>query len=100
MHFPPVSDFSPNFEKLSNSVENFLNFTFSRKFSQFPSAKISHDSHRPQISNFPPYFPCFTTFPSVSRQLLFPPYFSKFPPVLEKFTCFLHTLCVFRFPLL
>jgi len=36
--------------------------------------------------------------PSVSRKLLFPPYFQKFPPVLEKFTCFLHTLCVFRLP--
>src|SRR6218665_494340 len=47
---------------------------------------------------FPPIFPIFSTYPSVSRKLLFPPYFQKFPPVLEKFTCFLHTLCVFRLP--
>src|SRR6218665_3812547 len=49
---------------------------------------------------FPPYFRCFSTFPPVSRKLLFPPYFDKFPPsVLHKFTCFLYTLRVFRFPL-
>ena len=33
MHFPPVSDFPPIFKKLSDSVENFLNFTFSGKIS-------------------------------------------------------------------
>src|SRR6218665_137924 len=30
---------------------------------------------------FPPYFPCFNTFPPVSRKLLFPPYFGKLPPL-------------------
>src|SRR6218665_3327312 len=45
-------------------------------------------------------FPCFSTFsrPPVSRKLLFPPTFLNFPSVLSKFTCFLHTFCVFRFP--
>src|SRR6218665_107075 len=38
--------------------------------------------------------------PSVSRKLFFPPYFYKFPPVLGKFTCFLHTLRVFSPPTL
>src|SRR6218665_925109 len=54
MHFPPVS-VSPIFDKFSDSVENFLNFTFSQKKFRFSSAKISDDlffSHRPQISNF------------------------------------------------
>ena len=47
---------------------------------------------------FPLCFPCFSTFPSpISQKLLFPSTFKNFP-VLEKFTCFLHTLCVFRFP--
>src|SRR6218665_1898310 len=57
-------------------------------------------SHRPQILNFPHIFAVSVHFPPVSRKLLFPPYFDKFPPpVLHKFTCFLHTLRVFRFPL-
>ena len=41
-------------------------------------------------------FPCFSTFPPVSRKLLFPPTFTN-SPVFVTFTCFLHTLCVFRF---
>jgi len=42
-------------------------------------------SHRPQIS---PYFPCFSTFPPVSRKLLFPPYFEKFPPLYKNSPAF------------
>src|SRR6218665_2308821 len=69
----------------------FKIFTFSRKMFRFSSAKISDD--------LSPHIPCLSTFPSVSRKLLFPPYFSKFlPSVSEKFTCILHTVCVFRFP--
>ena len=103
MHFPPVSDFPPIFEKFSDSEENFHNFTFSRKNSLFSSAEISDDllfSHRPQISNFPPIFPVSVHFPPVSRKLLFPPTLTNFPSVLDKFTYFLHTLRVFHFPLL
>ena len=36
--------------------------------------------------------------PPASRKLLFPPTFQHFPPVLQKFTYFLHAFCVFRFP--
>src|SRR6218665_1806564 len=43
---------------------------------------------------FPPYFSCFSTFPPVSGNFLFPPYFSKCPPVLEKFTCFTYFMCI------
>ena len=61
--FPPLFQISPSiFKKCSDSVENFLNFTFSRKISLFPSAKICDDlffSHRPQISNSPPHFRLF-----------------------------------------
>src|SRR6218665_1440416 len=53
-------------------------------------------SHRPQISNFPPIFAISVHFPPVSRKLFFPPSSLQiFPPVLGKFTCFLHTLRVF-----
>ena len=97
MHFP-LFQIPPIFEKLSESLENFQNFTFSRQISPFSSDDlflvIDH------IFRISPIFPISVPFPSVLRKLLFPPYFDKFPPVLEKFTCFLHTLCVFRFPLL
>ena len=33
MHFTPVSDFPPIFEKFSDSEENFHNFAFSRQIS-------------------------------------------------------------------
>src|SRR6218665_727757 len=94
--FPPILD------KFSDSVENFQNVAFSRKEFRFSSAKISDDlflSHRPQISKFPPFFPVLVVhFPPVSRKLLFPPTLKNVPPLFEKFICFLHTLCVFRFP--
>jgi len=95
--------FPPIFEKISDSEGNFHNFTFSRKISWFSSAELSDDlflviDHKFWIS---PYFPCFSTFPLLfPENYYFPPYFDKLPPVLDKFTCFLHTLRVFRFPLL
>src|SRR6218665_1236091 len=89
MHFPPLFNISPLFSK------NFQTGKFS-KFYLFPtnfpfsSAKISDDffSHRrPQISNFPPIF-LFSLFrnipPPVSRNLIFTPYFQKFPPSFRK----------------
>src|SRR6218665_1065663 len=77
MHFP-LFQISLLFSKNFQTVENFQNLTFSRKFLHFHP----FFSHRPQIS----------------RKLLFPSAFKSFPTVLEKFTCFLHTFCVFRFP--
>src|SRR6218665_997883 len=88
MHLPPVSD-SPYFKK---------NFRLWKIFKILPlifpisSAKIS------DLYFFPPIFSVSVHFPRVSRKLLFPPYFEQFPPVFQKFTCLLHTLCVFRFP--
>src|SRR6218665_3546872 len=101
IHFPPCFRFPPIFEKISDSVENFPNFTFSRTIFPFSSAKISHDlflviDHKFRIS--PLFFHASVHFPSVSRKLLFPPTFTNFPPVFEKVTCFLHAFCVFRFP--
>src|SRR6218665_2755767 len=37
-------------------------------------------------------------FPLFRENYSFPPTFTNFPPVLDKFTCFLHALSVFRFP--
>ena len=101
MHFLPVSDFPLIFETFSDFVENFLNFTFSRKISSLTSAKISDDpffSRRPQIPQFPPIFPVSAHFPLFCENYCLSPYFSKFPPVSETLTCFLHTFYAFRFP--
>jgi len=46
----------------------------------------------------PPKF--LMTFPPISENLFFPPTFPKFPSYFLQYTCFLHTFCVFRFPLL
>src|SRR6218665_489109 len=87
MHFP-LFHISPLF---SDSVENFPNFTFSRKIFPFSSAKISDD-----LFEFPPYFACFSTFLSCFAEIIIPPpFFEQFPLFSKKFTCFLHTLCVF-----
>ena len=77
--FPPVSDFPLIFKKFSNSVENFPNFTLSRKNFRFSSAKISYDlflviNHKFRISFLFSLFQYI--FPSVSRKLLFHPYIS------------------------
>ena len=98
MHFP-LFQISPLFLKSFRTFGNFFyNFTFSRKMSSLSSAKISDDllflviNHKFRIS------PLFSLFhyisPSVSRKF-FHPTFTNFPPVLGKFTCFLHTLRVF-----
>src|SRR6218665_1396480 len=64
MHFPPVSDFPPIFEKFSESVENFQNFTFSEKFLDFHPPKFLMTFFSPVVSQklfFPPFknSPCF-----------------------------------------
>src|SRR6218665_3934112 len=103
MHFPPCFRFPPIFENFSNSYKNVPNFTFSRKNSSFSSAEISDHlffSHRPQISNFPPISPVSVHFPLFQENYYFPPTLTNSPPVLHKFTCFLHTIRVFLFPLL
>ena len=96
MHFPPVSD-SPLFSKNCRGLQNL---TFSWKISWFSSAEISDDlfSHRPQIFNFPPIFAVSVHFPLFRENYYFPLLWQIFPSVLHKFTCFLLTLRVFRFP--
>jgi len=101
---PLFSDFPPIFEKFSDSEESFHNFSFSRKISwfSFSSAEISDDhflviDHKFRIS---PYFLCFNTFPPCLAKTIISPLLLQISPtsVLDKFTWFLHTLRVFRFP--
>src|SRR6218665_73145 len=74
-------------------AEKFLDF-HPQKFLMTFFLVIAH-----KFRIFPPIFTVSIHFPPVSRKLFFPPYFDKFSlPVLDKFTCFLHTLRVFRFP--
>src|SRR6218665_1994866 len=52
--------------------------------------------HKFQIS---PLFSLFQYISPLFREnYSFPPTLTNFPPLLDKFTCFLHTLRVFRFP--
>src|SRR6218665_3967976 len=90
IHFLPVSDLHI-FSNNCQTLWKIKKITFSRKIMTF-------FSRRPQISIFPLIFPVSVHFPPVSRKLFFSPTLTNFPSVFEKFTCFLHTLCVFRFP--
>src|SRR6218665_2364868 len=46
-----------------------------------------------------PLFALFQYIPPLFREnYYFLPYFDKFPPIFDKFTCFIHTLRVFPFP--
>src|SRR6218665_645890 len=97
MHFPHCFRFPPIFQKFSEAVENFLNLTFSRKNSRFSSAKISDELFL--NFEFPPIFPVSIHFPRFAKiNYYFPPSLTNFPPVLQKFTCFLHALCAFLSP--
>ena len=96
IHFP-LFQISPIFSTNFQTVENLKNVTFSRQIFRFSSAKISDDlflviDHK---------FPVSVHFPSVSRNKYYSPLLlTNFPLVFEKVTGCLHTLCVFRLPLL
>ena len=84
-------------KKVLDSVENVSNFTFSQKISRFSSAKMFF-SHLPQFFLFPTIFAVSIHFPLFQEILLFPSYFSKFPPIYVKFTMlFIYFKC-FSFP--
>src|SRR6218665_3251721 len=56
-------------------------------------------SHRPQISNFPPYFRCFSTFSPVSWKLFFPPTLTNFPPCFRQIhLLFTYFTCIYASP--
>src|SRR6218665_1061518 len=90
-----VSDF-PLFSKKFRTLRKiFRILLFPDKFLDFPPPKfLMTFFHQPQISNFPHISPVSIHFPPVSRKLLFPPYFDKFPPCFRQihrlftyFTC-------------
>src|SRR6218665_3551289 len=82
MHFPPLFQIFPIFlENFRTLRKIFTILPFPDKFLDFhpPQFLMTYFSHRPQISKFPPIFPVSIHLPpSVSRKLLFPPYFDKF----------------------
>src|SRR6218665_3171466 len=70
-------------------MENFPNFAFSQKQNPIfhPPKFLMTINHK--FNTFPPYF---------AKTILSPLLLKISYPVFIKFTCFLHTLCVFRFP--
>src|SRR6218665_2593379 len=101
MHFP-LFQISPLFSKNFQTLWNISKMLpFPEKFLDFHLPKFLMTfclviEHKFRIS---PCFPCFGTFPPLFREnYYFPPTFKNVLPVFEKFTCFLHILCVFRFP--
>ena len=97
MHFSPVSDFplfSKNFQTL-RKIFTILPFPEKFHLQKFLMTFFIVIDHKFRIS---PIFPCFCTFPPVSRKLLFPRYFEKFSPLFKKNLPAFYILCVFRFP--
>src|SRR6218665_2372123 len=68
------------------TLENFLNFTFSRNFFRFSSAKNSDDFFLVifQKHRISPCFSYFFTFPPCFAKILLSPYFDKFSPCFRK----------------
>src|SRR6218665_1246206 len=101
MHVPPMFQISPPVsEKLSDSVENFPVLPFPEKFSDFHPSKFHIFlviNHKFRISLQYPLSIHFT--PLFRQNYSFHLYFSKFPPVFGKFTCFLHAFFAFCLPL-
>src|SRR6218665_2147593 len=83
-------------------MENFPQFYISTTQFRFSSAKISDQlvlviDHKFLISPLFSVFQYISFPPPISRKSLFPSTFRNSLPNFVKFTCFLHTLCVFRF---
>src|SRR6218665_1149506 len=101
MHFPPLFQISPLF------LENFRTFWKISTILPFPEKFL--DFHLPKFLMtfflvidhkfliFPPIFAVSVHFPPCfDKNFLSPLLLQIFPPVLDKFTGFLHTLRVFR----
>ena len=94
MHFP-LFQISPQFPKKIDIPWKIL--PIPENFVRFSSAKISDDLFLVIDYNFliSPGFPCFTEFHPYFAKIIV--LLLKIPPFFVKFTCFLHTLCVFLF---
>jgi len=84
----PLFQISPLFSKNVQTLWKIFNILpFPEKFLDFhpPKFLMTFFSHRPQISKFPSYFLCFSTFPSYLAKIIISPlYFEKFPPLFSK----------------
>src|SRR6218665_253570 len=96
----PVSDFAPLFSKIFGTFWKLSKvFPFPEKISHFHPPKFLTTfcfSHRPQISDFLPYFTCFRTFPPWFAKIYNLPLFPKFPPcfpTIQQF--FTYFTCIF-----
>ena len=92
--FSPLCQIFPYFREIFRLCGKFPEFyLFPKIFSIFIRQNFWW------IFEFLLYFPCFSTFPLCFAKIIISPLLWQiYPPVLEKFTCCLHTLCVFRFP--
>ena len=97
----PLFQISPYFRKLFVLWEIFSQFDlFPRQISLFSSAEISDDlflviDHKFRIS---PLFSLFQYISPSFAKMIISSLLWQILPVLDKFTCFLHTLRVFCFP--
>jgi len=99
--FPPCFRFLPYFRRICTLCGNFSKFyLFTKKLSILIRQNFwwSFLDRRPQISNFPLFSLLQYISLCFAKIIISPTFFAKLPSVFEKFTCFLHTLCVFRFP--
>ena len=92
--FPPCFRFPPTFDKFSDSMENFQNFTFCRKICRFSSAKISEDlflviDKKFQIS---PIFPLSVHSPFA--KIIISPYFEIFFCFRKNHLLFTYFMCI------
>ena len=98
-YFFPVSDFPPIFPK--NVSDSF--FQFSNHFSHFnPPKFLQMTFHLVIHYKFlipSPIFAVSVNFPPIWGKLLFPLLLQISYPWFRKIYVFLHTLCVYRFPL-
>ena len=88
MHFPLCFRFSPCFQKIFLTLRKILNFTLFPIFirQNFWWLFLVIDTTNFEFSV--PFPPCF------AKTFYFPPTFTNFPPVFDKFTCF-YMLCVY-----
>ena len=97
MHFP-LFQISPLFAKNFQTPWEFFSI-FPQKNVRFHPPKMSDDPFLVIHWKFCISPRKIVHFPSISRKLFFSPYFFKFPPDFIKFMGFLHTLHIFRSPL-
>jgi len=97
----PLFQIPPIFETFSESVQNFPNFTSSRKIVPFSSAKISDDfflKKSPTNFEFPPVFSVLVHFPLFRENYYFPPTFKNFSPMFSTNSPAFYMLSVYLVP--